>query len=76
MPDTEPAKADCILRFSASKCLKKFVVGEGAEFFRAIVDVAQARGGKDSRFAFVDVEAFKTVEIGQGNTVASIEVLE
>jgi hypothetical protein len=36
MPDTEPGKAERALLFFAGESLEKSVVGEGAEFFRAI----------------------------------------
>src|SRR5579864_1398139 len=76
LPNPEPAKANCLLPFSAGESLEKCVIGEGAKFFSAIVDIPQASGGKNSRFAFFVVQVFQTVKVGQGDAIAPVEVLQ
>ena len=73
---TEPGKAECVLLFFPGKSLEKFMIGEGAEFFRPHLDFVQTGGGKDYRLAFGVAEPFQPVKVCQGDAVASIEMLQ
>ena len=67
----KPAKALGFVVFSSGKEAEQVTVGDGAQFFRAVVEVKQAVLGEDTRFLQA-VLSFQTVKRGHGNTEATV----